>query len=103
MKNNKCPTVVLGNRDMEIGEIRRSKMVLGSKQDESPNSHAKIPLPLIDEFRNVFPLIVNCITEDFIFEGLKLTKNWVTELLQYNVPHGKLARYEGTYRKTVCS
>jgi tRNA-dihydrouridine synthase len=69
-------------------------MVLGCKQDDSKEAIVEHASKLVDEFRNMFPVIINGIIEDSVFADAKLTQNWVREVLQYNVPHGKLARYE---------
>jgi hypothetical protein len=69
-------------------------MVLGCKQGDPKEAIVKEASNLVDEFRNMFPVIVNGIIEDSVFESVRLTQNWVKEVLQYNVPHGKLARYE---------
>jgi hypothetical protein len=80
-------------------------MVLECKQGDPKEDIVKKPSNLVDEFRNMFPVIVNGIIEDSVFEDVRLTQNWVREVLQYNVPHGKLARYESTgqYPITVLS
>jgi hypothetical protein len=54
------------------------------------------PMILKDEFRNMFPALIKAIQEDSTFKCSKSTQNWVAELLQYNVPHGKLARFVNT-------
>jgi hypothetical protein len=50
------------------------------------------PRILENEFRNMFPDLIKAIQEDSAFKCSESTQNWVSELLQYNVPHGKLAR-----------
>jgi hypothetical protein len=76
-------------------------MVLGcNKQGDPKENIVKEASKLVDEFRNMFPVLVNGIDEDSVFEGVRLTQNWVRKVLQYNVPHGKLARYESMESNT---
>jgi hypothetical protein len=57
-------------------------MVLGCKQADPKEAIAKEASNLVNEFRNTFPVIVNGIIEDSVFESVRLTKNWVREVLQ---------------------
>jgi hypothetical protein len=61
-------------------------------ENDSNGTRVLNPRILKDEFRNMFPALIKGIQEDSAFKCSESTQNWVSKLLQYNVPHGKLAR-----------